>query len=160
MQRHHLLPCQLLSRLCFRRMFDAIGRERMCIGDFRRNGLLLPANDEAARQIRLPLHRDPHRAYNSVVEQRVGQIESDWSGQCLSHPGFARGQALMRLRLLQDALRKRLLKPRGLPFQLNLSDPVGHGVDFDELEKMADELWQVTGPAAARLEIVIFDAGA
>lgn len=45
LQRHHLLPRQLLSRRCFGRMFALIGRERVGFDDFRTNGLLLPANE-------------------------------------------------------------------------------------------------------------------
>ena len=44
--------------------------------DFRRNGLLLPANDAAAIRLGLPLHRGPHHSYNELVFERVGQIEA------------------------------------------------------------------------------------
>ena len=43
LQRHHLLPRQLLGRRCFGPMFDKIGREPVGFEDFRANGLLLPA---------------------------------------------------------------------------------------------------------------------
>lgn len=44
LQRHRLLPRQLLNRDCFGSMFAALGRERIGFDDFRINGLLLPAS--------------------------------------------------------------------------------------------------------------------
>ena len=79
MQRHHLLPSQLLSRRSLRPFLDAIGRDRLHFDDFRRNGLLLPANGELVLRMGLPLHRGPHREYNALVTERVGQIEAEWS---------------------------------------------------------------------------------
>jgi hypothetical protein len=69
MQRHHLLPNQLLSKRCFAPLFEAVGRDRLGFDDFRLNGLLLPANGEAALKMRLPLHRGPHRDYNAMVAE-------------------------------------------------------------------------------------------
>ena len=57
--RHHLLSRQVLTRTCFRPMLTALGRESRFRG-FRRNRLLLPANNRAALTIGLPLHRGPH----------------------------------------------------------------------------------------------------
>ena len=62
LQRHHLLPRQILGRSCFQPMLQALGAERLGFDDFRRNGLLLPANDRAVALIELPLHRGPQRA--------------------------------------------------------------------------------------------------
>lgn len=72
LQRHHLLPRQLLSRRCFGAMLETVGTERIGFDDFRSNGLLLPANDTAALRIGLPLHRGPHRTFNELVIERVG----------------------------------------------------------------------------------------
>lgn len=141
MQRHHLLPCQLLSRRCFACLFDAVGPERLAIDDFRRNGLLLPASDRAALRIRLPLHRGPHRTYNGMVVERVGQIERDWACSRQRAPEIAIGQALMRLDLLQRALRRRLLRSDGTRLKLNRGDPLGSGADFTALDAMAEALW-------------------
>ncbi len=74
MQRHHLLPLQLLSSRCFGSMFDTIGRERVGFDDFRKNGLLLPSSEESTLLTGLPLHRGPQRHYNAVVMERVGEI--------------------------------------------------------------------------------------
>jgi A nuclease family of the HNH/ENDO VII superfamily with conserved AHH len=146
MQRHHLLPKQLLKLSAFGRLFDNVGRERIGFDDFRTNGLLLPASDEAALRVRMPMHRGPHRDYNGLVAERVGQIESDWSKLRLRAPEIALEQALMRLDLLQRALRRRLLADDRPQMRLNRRDPVGQGVDFAELDAMADALWAGTAP--------------
>lgn len=144
MQRHHLLPRQMLARPSFGPLFDSIGRDRLGLDDFRCNGLLLPSCDNAAVRIGLPLHRGPHRAYNEMVCERLGQIEADWSALRLKAPEIALDQALMRISLLQRALRRRLLAERRR-LQLNRHDPLGRGVDFSELDAMADALWAGTG---------------
>lgn len=141
LQRHHLLPRQLLSQRCFGALFDAIGRERIGFDDFRTNGLLLPANDRAAVRIGLPLHRGPHRNYNAVVIERVGQVEAGWAVRQPRAPDAALEEALMRLSLLQRALRRRLLEPARGRMLLNLRDPLGAGHDFSELDAMAEALW-------------------
>lgn len=145
LHRHHLLPRQLLSQSCFGRLISTIGRERIGFDDFRRNGLLLPANDLSALRFGLPLHRGPHRDYNSLVIERVGQIESGWSSRRLRAPEVALEEALLRLELLQRALRRRLLDQRRR-MALNRRDPLGAGVDFTELDAMADQLWPATAP--------------
>jgi len=148
LQRHHLLPRQLLSQRCFGVMFDRIGRERVGFDDFRSNGLLLPARDEAAVRIGLPLHRGPHRDYNALVIERVGQIEQAWARLRLKAPEIAREGAVMRLSLLQRALRRSLLSPAGRRLTLNRRDPAGRPVDFSELDAMAEALWGATTPTA------------
>lgn len=126
-------------------MLDAVGRERLRFDDFRRNGLLLPANDRAAVRIGLPLHRGPHRDYNAMVIERVGQIEAGWSANRLRAPEVALIEAYQRLELLQRALRRRLLAQQRR-LRLNRMDPLGSGVDFSELDAMADLLWPATKP--------------
>ena len=144
-QRHHLLPRQLLGRRCFGALFECVGRDRVGFDDFRNNGLLLPASDASAVRIGLPLHRGPHRDYNAMVIERVGQVEASWSGLRLKAPEIARGDAQMRLRLLQRALRRRLLDPLRGRLSLNRHDPLGQSVDFTELDAMAEALWGATG---------------
>lgn len=146
LQRHHLLPRQLLSSRAFTPMFAALGRETIDFDDFRRNGLLLPANDRAALQIGLPLHRGPHRAYNALVIERVGQIEAGWAASRLQAPEVALEVAYQRLALLQRALRRRLLDQRRR-LRLNRHDPLGSGLDFSELDAMAALLWPATAQA-------------
>jgi len=149
MQRHHLLPNQLLSRRCFGPLVEAIGPDRLGFDCFRLNGLLLPASGESALRMRLPLHRGPHRDYNAMVAERVGQIEGDWSQLRPRAPDIALDHALMRLDLLQRALRRRLLQAERARVRLNRSDPLGAGLDFTELDAMAEKLWAGTATAGA-----------
>ena len=147
MQRHHLLPVQMLGRSGFSAMFGALGRERLAFDDFRSNGLLLPASEEGALVLGLPLHRGPHRAYNDMAIERMGQIEADWAKARPSGPELACMHASFRIGLLQAALRRRLLAPGGRPLRLNRNDPLGARVDFTALDAMAGELWNSTGVA-------------
>ncbi len=143
MQRHHLLPRQLLSRRCFGSMFEKIGREHVGFEDFRANGLLLPATVEDSLRVGMPLHRGPHRHYNQLVIERVGRIEEHWSKARLNDLDRATLEALDRLILLQSALRRRLLSERRRII-LNRKDPLGQGFDFAELDAMAEDLWKAT----------------
>ena len=147
MQRHHLLPWQLLSSCAFAALFDSIGRDRVSFDDFRHNGLLLPADSQSAIRLQLPMHRGPHRTYNTMVAERVGQIEREWSRLRPLAPEIALDQALMRLDLLQRALRRRLLQPQKHWLRLNRADPLGTGGGFAELDAMAEALWAGTGSA-------------
>ncbi len=141
MQRHHLLPRQLLCEPSFARLIEALGRERLGYDDFRRNGLLLPATEDAALSAGLPLHRGPHRAYNGLVMERFGQIEGRWAHLRRRAPEVALDEALMRLDLLRNALRRKLLEGGERPYRLNRHDPLGKGFDFTELDAMAEALW-------------------
>jgi hypothetical protein len=143
MQRHHLLPRQLLSARCFARLFGRFEPEQIGFDDFRRNGLLLPCTEGAAVRIGLPLHRGPHRNYNAIVFERVGQIEAGWQARRSQAPSDALEEALMRLALLQQGLRRRLLADRRR-LLLNRADPLGTGRDFRELDTMAEMLWRET----------------
>lgn len=121
-------------------MFDAIGRDRLKFDDFRTNGLLLPATDQASVDTGMPLHRGPHHRYNEMVIERIGRIEFHWSRAHRYDPESALRTALFRLGLLQNALRRGLLSERR-KMVLNTRDPLGSGYDFSELDAMADELW-------------------
>lgn len=140
LQRHHILPRQMLSRRCFGAMFDCVGRPDFGFDDFRRNGILLPARDEAVWRTLLPLHRGPHRDYNAMVMERVGHIEGCWARKRIHDPWRAREDALMRLCLLQNALRRRLLD-QSRPLLLNTRDPAACRPDFTHLDAMAEALW-------------------
>lgn len=148
MQRHHLLPMQLLRQGGTAALFYAVGRDQLRFDDFRRNGLLLPATDRSALRVGLPLHRGPHRTYNEMVSERVGQIEAGWARSRRVSPQVAISDALARLELLQRALRRRLLDQRRR-LLLSRKDPLGSGADFTELDALVDELWpatEVSGP--------------
>ncbi|MDE1466838.1 AHH domain-containing protein [Aurantiacibacter sp. D1-12] len=144
MQRHHLLPRQIMKVRCFATMFDQIGRLAIGFEDFRANGLLLPSIAKSALRTGLPLHCGPHRQYNELVQERVGCIERRWACQCPSDASHARVEALMRLRLLQRALRKRLMQRENRSLFLNRKDPFRAGVDFAELDAMVEALWSAT----------------
>ncbi|MGH6785256.1 MAG: AHH domain-containing protein [Novosphingobium sp.] len=141
LQRHHLLPRQLLTLRAFDRLFDTVGHDHLGLDDFRRNGLLLPARDEAAVRTGLPLHRGPHRRYNEVVIARVGQIEAGWAALSSTNPSAARLSAQARLALLQRALRRRLLAARFGACRLSGRVPLGKMPDYSELDAMAASLW-------------------
>ena len=125
-------------------MFRELDPRSHGFDDFRRNGVLLPSREEAARRLALPLHRGPHRAYNALVFERVGQIEAGWSHSERRTPFSAGEDALFRLAILQRALRRRLLDPPQRPWLLNRNDPVGTGFDFSELDAMVEQLWGAT----------------
>ncbi|WP_083274583.1 AHH domain-containing protein [Novosphingobium resinovorum] len=151
LQRHHLLPRQLLGQAAFARMLESIGGHRHRFEDFRENGLLLPCDEPAALRMGLPLHRGPHRLYSALVVERVGQIESSWATMRDKDPQGAAVQAHMRLDLLQRALRRYLLDGQRRRLKLNRRDPSGAGVDFTELDAMVDALWGSTRAAVAPL---------
>ncbi|MGC1271148.1 MAG: AHH domain-containing protein [Croceibacterium sp.] len=134
----------MLGQSGFSALFEAIGRESVGFDDFRRNGLLLPANDTAALRLRMPMHRGPHRSYNLMVAERVGQVEGEWARLRLRAPEVALTQAVMRLDLLQRALRRRLISPDRPYLRLNRHDPLGAGLDFSSLDALADALWGET----------------
>ena len=150
MQRHHLLPCQLLKQSAFKAMFQHIGHQWIGFDDFRRNGLLLPATEDSSIALGMPLHRGPHRRYNEMVAERAGQIEAGWARARLISSERAASQMLMRFDLLQRALRRRLLDQRYDRFPLSTRDPLGQGIDFSELDAMAEALWADTAGIFAR----------
>lgn len=71
----------------------------------------------------------------------MGMIEAQWSRDAPRRPAEAREAAAMRLTLLQQALRKRLLETAVKPYLLNRHDPLGSHTDFRELDALADLLW-------------------
>ena len=108
LQRHHLIPRALENRACFTTLFAAIGGREL-LHDFRRNGLLLPASEEGAIRMGLPLHRGPHRDYNAAVADRLGAIEATWAADRRTIPLFALSDAQAALPALQAELRRGLL---------------------------------------------------
>lgn len=144
LQRHHLLPRQLLRRTCFARMIGRLGIGAIGFDDFRRNGLLLPCDESGALRTALPLHRGPHRQYNELVFERVGQIESRWSRRPGAEPDR---EAIERLAFLQRGLRRRLLSDRRRAASLSRRDPAWRKVDYTLMDSLADELWPATDPS-------------
>ncbi|WP_372732190.1 AHH domain-containing protein [Novosphingobium sp.] len=146
LQRHHLIPRQLLQSEALGRMFVRLGIDRLGFHDFRRNGMLLPCSEATALRIGLPLHRGPHRSYNELVMERAGQIEACWAQERAAGAPDADFEALMRIDLLQRALRRKLLDPRlWARTPLNAHDP---SLEFGHLDALADMLWSATGNAS------------
>lgn len=146
LQKHHLIPRQLLGFAALGRMIYRLGTDRIGFHDFRRNGLLLPASEETAMRIGLPLHRGPHRSYNELVLERAGQIEARWALERVAGTPNADFEALMRFDLLQRALRRKLLDPRSWTRSpLNTHDPA---LEFGHLDDMAAMLWSATSEAS------------
>jgi len=144
LQRHHLLPRELLKYRAFASMFRAIGTGAIDFEDFRANGLLLPCRESAALAMALPLHRGPHRRYTEVVTERIGQVEASWSLAARSTPVRAREAAQMRLTVLQRALRRYLLEGRKRRPVLNRRDPARAEIDYADLDAMAELVWSST----------------
>jgi hypothetical protein len=142
LQRHHILPCQLLSNRAVAGMLCSLGSARIGFHDFRRNGLLLPSTEAGAARIGLPMHRGPHRHYNEMVLERVGQISSVWDKARHTMADRADHDALARMDRLQRALRLRLLDPRR--WHGNLLSRHDPALDFSHLDRMADMLWTET----------------
>lgn len=143
LQRHHLLPRQLLGQSSLESMFTALGGVHRHFEDFRSNGLLLPCREHAALRMGLPLHRGPHSRYTELVLERVGQIEADWVHWNMKDPISAAIRARMRLDLLQRALRRYLLDS-SRRIRLNKLDMVPGNNHFAELDALADAMWAPT----------------
>ncbi len=142
LQRHHLLPRVLVSQRCFVRLIEALGL-RAGFDDFRRNGMLLRAAEDAAVRMDLPLHRGPHRAYSEIVGEKLGGIEAGWVATRRSDRDAAGIAALAALTQLQADLRRSLLDPQRT-VRLNRNDPLGRGTDFTRIDAMAETLWGAT----------------
>lgn len=78
-----------------------------------------------------------------MVIERLGAIESAWSRQRLRFPARADEAALMRIALLQAALRRRIVDERR-PLRFNRADPLGRGRDFTLFDALAEELWKAS----------------
>ena len=142
LQRHHLLPRVLVGQRCFARLIEAVGATA-AFEDFRRNGMLLPATEEAAVRMGLPLHRGPHSAYSDMVRERLGGIEVAWVVAQTGNSAVAGIAALHALAALQADLRRSLFDP-WRTVRLNRSDPLGAGVDFTRIDALAETLWGAT----------------
>ncbi len=146
MQRHHILPREVTNKSCFGRLVQGVGKDHLALDDFRTNGLLLPSLEQASQILGLPLHRGPHRRYNEVVLERFSQLESHWRQERQRDADRAALDLLLRMRLLQQALRRALLRPAGRLSRLNRRDPAWQTVDFGDLDAQAEAIWAQTNP--------------
>ena len=118
---------------------NAVGPLGFAAGDFRSNGLLLPACESVAMRDARPLHRGPHPRYSEMVMERVAQIEAGFSASHRHAHDVI--DAHCRLRLLQRALKRALDGPTcWVP--LNRRDPMSRKVDFTALDDAVDLLWE------------------
>lgn len=140
-QRHHLIPVALLQRPQMAAMFGALIGEGFALHRFDLNGLVLPGNERLARLSGHALHRGPHRAYSDVVAARVEQIRAGHALQAARDPVAARRVAAMRLRLLQDTLRRALTDRHGAAFWLNRRDPMRLFADRPYLDDAIEHLF-------------------
>ena len=147
-QKHHLLPRQLLTRRCLATMLAAVSPGGMWFDDFGTNGVLLPGTEAVAEQERLPLHRGPHKVYNELVFERIGAVEMEWSRIQSRDERQARHTARARIGLIQRALSRRLRGEGDKRLVLNSRDPIGRGIDYADLDAMAEQIWGATGPRA------------
>ena len=148
LQRHHLLPLQVLGAKPLQPLLTDIRISRESFDDFRRNGMLLPSCEKVAMELGLPLHRGPHRAHNEMVLERVGEIDIAWQRLRMRTPLSARCWAGSRLYAMQGLLRAALAGSRrrpDSPFALNSRDPIIRQVDYSSMDAMADTLWGATG---------------
>ncbi|WP_428627578.1 AHH domain-containing protein [Sphingopyxis sp.] len=140
-QRHHLIPIALLHRTQMAAMFDALQVEGFALEHFRRNGLLLPACEDAALLSGHALHRGPHQGYSDVVAARVERIRGHFALHAPADLRAARRTAVMRLRLLQDTTRRALTDRHGAGFWLNRRDPMRLFVDRPYLDEAIERLF-------------------
>lgn len=139
MHRHHIIPVRLFRKGPLARFLKGMRVAGVMADDFARNGLFLPATEEAAEALRLPLHRGPHRLYTQLVEERVGGIARAYRDWPPSTP-IRVEEAAWRVRLLQAAL-MRMLQERRLSAPLNRFDPMLRAQDFTAIDAMIDRLW-------------------
>lgn len=122
-------------------MFDQLQREGFALQHFACNGLMLPASESAALRLGHALHRGPHHGYSDVIAARVERIRVHFALQAPVDPGWARRTATMRLRLLQDVMRRALTDRHRAGFWLNRRDPMRLFADRPYLDDAIDRLF-------------------
>ena len=147
-QRHHLIPAALLVRPQMAAMFEQLGAEGFALHRFELNGLALPGDERLALLSGHALHRGPHRAYSDVVTARVERIRVDFAGMVAEDGRLARRTVVMRLRLLQDRLRRSLTDRHGMRFWLNRRDPMRLFLDRAYLDNAIERLFGERGRSA------------
>lgn len=140
-QRHHLVPVALLGRPQMAIMFEHLHREGFSLQQFAANGVTLPASEATALSSGHALHRGPHRGYNDVIAARVERIRVHFAIQAPVDMRLARRTAVMRLRLLQDVMRRALTDGHGGTFWLNRRDPMRLFADRPYLDAAIDRLF-------------------
>lgn len=140
-QRHHLVPIALLQRPQMATMFEHLRDEGFMLQNFGRNGLVLPACEDAALLSGHALHRGPHHGYSDVIAARVERVRAHFAVQAPVDIRLARRTAVMRLGLLQDVTRRALTDRHGGSFWLNRRDPMRLFADRPYLDDAIDRLF-------------------
>lgn len=140
-QRHHLIPIALLRRPQMASMFAELQREGFALQHFERNGLMLPSCEPVALRLGHALHRGPHHGYSDVMAARVDRIRGHFALQAVGDIRTARRTAVMRLRLLQDVMRRALTDRHRAGFWLNRRDPMRLFADRPYLDDAIDRLF-------------------
>lgn len=140
-QRHHLVPVALLRQPQTALMFDYLFADGFSLQQFGTNGLRLPASEATALWSGHALHRGPHQGYNDVIGARVERIRAHFVLQAPVDLRAARRTAVMRLRLLQDVMRRALTDGHGGTFWLNRRDPMRLFADRPYLDDAIDRLF-------------------
>lgn len=122
-------------------LFDQLKIEGFTLHQFERNGLILPSCEPTALWSGHALHRGPHQSYNDVMTARVEQIRVHFALHAPADLRAARRTAAMRLRLLQDVMRRALTDRHGGSFWLNRRDPMRLFADRPYLDQAIDRLF-------------------
>jgi hypothetical protein len=99
----------------------------------------------------LPLHRGPHRDYNELVMERVGQVEARWAGL----RGARQRSRWMKRCSDWGCCKGRcgaVCNPQRKPLQLSRFDPLGQEVNFTEIDAMVEMLWPETAVESTLME--------
>ncbi|MCC6477614.1 AHH domain-containing protein [Sphingorhabdus sp.] len=131
-QCHHLIPLEVCSMASFSRFFLRMRAFGFVPNDFEANGMHLPSSEKLAEIFRLPLHRGPHPIYNSMVAERLAQIEM-----------LGDAESCMQLRLFVLGLR-RGLRIQDQQCRSQRREPLLTTTDMRRLDSDADFLFRIT----------------
>ena len=127
-QRHHLIPNEIVNARCFGSFFRKLRGAGFCPHDLQTNGMILPSCEATAMATGMPLHRGPHPAYSAMIAHRIAAIERNFrptrAGTC---------EALVRIRMLQKGSRKGLEARRFKT--LNRRDPFSSQANFAHIDQ-------------------------
>jgi A nuclease family of the HNH/ENDO VII superfamily with conserved AHH len=134
--RHHLLPSTIRQYPDLRDFISDIAGSGAGLDDFATNGMFLPAEETLATAAHLPLHRGPHRNYNSVVLETLETLRQGAARMRLTGAG-----RIAAVRGLQRRLHA-LLRASALDAEVELAsrDPFGLTVAGAKLDRRTDAM--------------------
>jgi hypothetical protein len=168
--RHHLLPSTLRRYPDLRDFISNIAGSGAGLDDFATNGMFLPAEEALATAVNLPLHRGPHRTYNTVVIETLETLR-----QGAARVRLTRAGRIAAVRGLQRRLHA-LLRASALDAEVELAsrDPFGPTAAGAKLDRRTDAMvfaslsegdWRARrsalsiGTAAGLMEAIGIDPG-